>query len=86
MKKNIITIIIAVVSIVLGYIFAKVQDNKQITEYKTHIEVYEKYYVISEWIFIDIAQNYEYWNVDSNSKLKYSYKSEISKQIEELKK
>lgn len=86
MKKNIITIIITVVSIVLGYTVAKMQDNKQITEYENQIEVYEKYYTISEWIFIDIAQNYEYWKVDSDSKLKYSYKSEISKQIEGFKK
>lgn len=86
MKKNIITIIIAVVSIVLGYTVAKMQDNKQITEYENQIEVYEKYYTISEWIFIDIAQNYEYWKVDSDSKLKYSYRSEISKQIEGFKK
>lgn len=86
MKKNIITIIIAVVSIVLGYTVAKMQDNKQITEYEKQIEVYEKYYTISEWIFIDIAQNYEYWKVDSDSKLKYSYRSEMSKQIEGFKK
>jgi hypothetical protein len=62
------------------------QDNKQITEYEKQIEVYEKYYTISEWIFIDIAQNYEYWKVDSDSKLKYSYRSEMSKQIEGFKK
>jgi uncharacterized protein YxeA len=86
MKKNIITIIIVVVSIVLGYTVAKMQDNKQITEYEKQIEVYEKYYTISEWIFIDIAQNYEYWKVDSDSKLKYSYRSEMSKQIEGFKK
>lgn len=86
MKKNIITIIIAVVSIVFGYTVAKMQDNKQITEYEKQIEVYEKYYTISEWIFIDIAQDYEYWKVDSDSKMKYSYRSEMSKQIEEFKK
>lgn len=85
MKKNIITIIIVVVSILLGYAVAKMQDKKQITEYENQIEVYEKYYVISEWLFIDIAQNYEFWNVDTDSKSKYYYKREMSKQIDGFK-
>jgi hypothetical protein len=84
-KTRIITIIIiAVVSVTFGYLIAKLQCRKQISNYEKQIEIYNNYYNVSEVLFIDIAQHYKYWSNDKNGK--FSYKREMCRLIDNFEK
>lgn len=83
--KKLIYIVSILVAILITYLVKDHVDQKKITNIELknkqlylENEIYKKYYNVSELLFINISQEYKYW--ESNNKL-YQEKYKIIKQL-----